>query len=117
MTDETCLFCQIVSGTIPSHKVYEDEDFIAILDIKPVSPGHTLLIPKKHHLDLFDLPDDLLVKLGPTLKKLADQVKTINKADGLNLAMNNGSAAGQIINHAHLHLIPRFNDDALKLTP
>ncbi len=112
-----CLFCDISSKKLPSQVVYEDADFIAILDIKPVSPGHTLLIPKAHYLNLFELPTDLLTKLGPVIKELAQTVKTTSNADGLNLAMNNGTAAGQIIDHAHIHLIPRFNSDALKLTP
>ncbi len=117
MTNPDCIFCQIIAGQIPSQKVYEDNEFVAILDIKPVSPGHTLLIPKTHCTDLFECPDELLATAGPVIKKLAAQLKAERRADGLNLAMNNGSAAGQIVPHAHIHLIPRFTGDALKLTP
>ncbi|MBI2481966.1 MAG: HIT family protein [Candidatus Vogelbacteria bacterium] len=116
MTND-CLFCQIINGQISSQRVYEDTDFIAILDIKPISSGHTLLMPKAHYLNLLDLPEDLLAKLGPVLQKLGQEVKLNNQADGLNIAINNGRTAGQIIDHTHIHLIPRFNGDALKLMP
>ena len=112
MTD--CLFCNIVSGKIPSEKVYEDTDVFAFLDIHPVNIGHTLVIPKGHHQNLYETPDETLSKMLPILKKVSLAVKNATNADGINLEMNNESAAGQIIFHAHIHIIPRFNNDGFK---
>jgi len=109
-----CLFCKIVNGEIPSYKVYEDDDFLAFLDINPINLGHTLVVPKNHYANLFDLPTDILARLGLVLQKVGQAVKTGAKADGLNLGMNNEPAAGQLIFHAHFHLIPRFQDDGFK---
>jgi len=114
---ENCIFCQIVKKEIPAKIVYEDDDFLAFLDINPNNPGHTLVIPKVHHEDLFTLPEDVLQKLSLVIKKVALGVKQATKADGINLGMNNGSAAGQVIYHAHVHIIPRFKSDGLKHWP
>ena len=108
---EDCIFCKIVKGEIPSYKVYEDDDWFAFLDISPINLGHTLLVPKKHFRNLFDLPNNLLIKLGPVVQKLAMAIKDGVKADGLNLGMNNEPAAGQLVFHAHVHLMPRFTND------
>lgn len=117
MTDnninQDCIFCQIIKGDIPANKVYEDEDFIAILDIKPNNLGHSLIIPKEHHKNIFDLPDYLLAKLGKTVQIVASGVLKGTGATGINLGMNNGVTAGQLIHHAHLHIIPRFQGDGL----
>lgn len=114
MTKEDCLFCQIINGQIPAYRIYEDEDFIAFLDVKPINLGHSLIVPKKHYRNLFDLPTELLNKLGITIQALALAVKNGTQADGLNVSWNNEPAAGQIIFHAHIHLIPRFEGDGLK---
>lgn len=111
---ETCIFCQIITGQIPADKIYEDNDFIAFLDIKPINPGHTLLLPKAHHRNLFDLPSDILARLGLAVQKVGQAVKVGASADGLNIIMNNDRAAGQLVDHAHLHLIPRFDNDGLQ---
>jgi len=111
---ETCIFCKIIKGEIPSYKVYEDENFYAFLDIKPINPGHTLLIPKVHREDLFAFDEKILESLGSAIQKIGQAVKESTGADGLNLGMNNGAAAGQLIFHAHLHLIPRFSGDGFK---
>lgn len=113
----SCLFCDIAKGEIPCHKIYEDTNFLAFLDIHPVNLGHTLIIPKAHAKDLFDLPSETLTLIGPIIQKVAQAVKLGTGADGLNLGMNNGAKAGQIIEHAHLHLIPRFAGDGLKSWP
>lgn len=110
-TDPNCLFCKIASGEIPAHKVYEDDQFLAFLDINPVNLGHTLLIPKTHAENLFELTEEILNRLGEQLQKVGQAVKEGTDADGLNIMMNNGTAAGQVIFHAHIHLIPRFQDD------
>lgn len=106
-----CLFCQIVAGKIPAEKIYEDEDFIAFLDIKPINLGHTLIVPKTHSRNLFDLPKDLLEKVGPMIQKIALAVKDGAGADGINIGWNNESAAGQLVFHAHIHVMPRFTND------
>lgn len=110
-----CIFCKIIKGEIPADKIYEDDDFLAFLDITPVNLGHTLLIPKSHHKDLFEIPDDTLCKIGPVIKKLAEAVKEGAKADGINIGMNNGAPAGQVVFHAHIHIMPRFTNDGYKL--
>lgn len=112
--DEGCLFCKIVSGEVPASKVYEDDDFLAFLDIKPINIGHTLLIPKKHYRNLFDLPDDLLSKMGPILKKLAQAVRAGTSAEGVNIGWNNELPAGQLIFHSHVHIMPRHTGDGHK---
>lgn len=109
-----CLFCKIITGEIPAHKVYEDENFLAFLDINPVNLGHTLVVSKIHHRNLLDLPENLASELGPLLKRLAQTAKTATGADGLNIIWNNEPAAGQLIYHSHVHLIPRFADDGFE---
>ena len=109
-----CLFCKIVAGEILAHKVYEDDNFIAFLDIKPINPGHTLIIPKAHYRNLFDLPYELMSELGPLIKKVALVVKEATGADGLNIGWNNEPAAGQLIYHSHTHIIPRFAGDGFE---
>lgn len=109
-----CLFCKIVAGEIPSYKIFEDADFIGIVDIQPVNLGHALLIPKAHFNNLLDLPPELLAKLGAHLQTLSQAVKEATGADGVNVMMNNERAAGQLIFHQHSHLIPRFDSDGFE---
>ncbi len=111
---ESCIFCSIVKGEIPSTKVYEDDETLAFLDIKPVNPGHTLVIPKKHFENIHDTPDELFAKMTVAAKKVADAlIKT--GATGVNIGMNNGAHAGQIVFHAHVHVMPRYGKDSHKL--
>ncbi|HET8574831.1 MAG TPA: HIT family protein [Candidatus Paceibacterota bacterium] len=112
-----CLFCKIAAGEIPSEKIFEDENTFAFLDIHPTNPGHTLVIPKEHFENLYEIPDKILSALFITTKKLAKAVKAGTKADGINIMMNNEPAAGQVIFHAHVHVIPRFQNDGLTLWP
>ena len=106
-----CIFCKIIKGDIPADKVYEDENHLAFLDINPINPGHTLLIPKEHHKDIYALPDSVLSGIAPIAKKIAIAVKQAVDAEGINIGMNNEKAAGQLVPHAHLHIIPRFSND------
>lgn len=108
---EDCLFCKIVRGEIPSHKVYEDEAFVAFLDINPVNPGHTLIVPKEHSENILDMSEAPLTGIGAIIQKIARAVKTATEADGINVTMNNGQAAGQLVPHAHTHVIPRISAD------
>jgi len=105
---ENCIFCKIIKGEIPCHKVYEDENCLAFLDINPVSSGHTLLIPKKHHKMLVDTPDELLAVLMIKVKKLMRIIKTAVNCDYVVL-----SVIGIDVPHFHIHLIPRFYNDGL----
>lgn len=114
---DDCIFCKIASGEIPSHKVYEDSDVFAFLDAKPINPGHTLVIPKEHYKDLYETPDEILKKLSVAVKKVALSVKKGLSPDGINIGMNNEPAAGQVVFHAHIHVIPRKKGDNLKHWP
>ncbi len=108
-----CIFCKIMKKEIPCAKVYEDDKILAFLDIEPVNEGHTLVIPKRHHTDLFELPEEILAHSLAVIKKIAIAVKKAVNADGINIGMNNGVAAGQAVFHAHFHIIPRFTEDKL----
>ncbi|HEY4511007.1 MAG TPA: HIT family protein [Candidatus Paceibacterota bacterium] len=112
-----CLFCKIIRGEIPSEKIYEDGDTFVFLDIHPNNPGHTLVIPKKHSENLYDIDDHSLAAVMRTVQKVARAIKTAVEADGINIAMNNESAAGQVIFHPHLHVIPRFKEDGYRHWP
>lgn len=109
MTD--CLFCKIVAGEIPNTKVYEDDAVLAFLDIHPVNIGHVVVIPKTHHMNLYDTPDETVSHMTVVIKKLSIAIKAAVKADGINIEMNNDLAAGQIIFHTHMHIVPRFIGD------
>ncbi len=115
MTD--CIFCKIIKGEIPCAKVFEDSDVIAFLDISPVNPGHTLVVPKKHYETLMDLPDDLACKVMKALKKIVSAVKEAVDADGININQSNLKPAGQLIPHVHFHIIPRNIGDGLRHWP
>ena len=108
-----CIFCKIVAGQIPCTKVYEDEHVLSFLDISPISPGHTLLIPKKHYEAVSEMSADEVAALFRPVAALAAAVKAAVKADGLNVLQNNGASAGQVVPHLHIHLIPRWPGDGL----
>jgi len=114
---EDCLFCKIMKGEIPCKKIYEDADIFSFLDVAPINKGHALVIPKIHHETFLQTPDDVLQKMVPVIKNIAAATKKALNADGINLGLNNGSAAGQIIFHTHFHLIPRFENDGLQHWP
>ena len=109
-----CLFCKIIAGKIPAEKIYEDGTTLAFLDINPVNRGHTLVIPKEHFPNIYTIPRDYYERLMGVVHKLAPQIKTLVSADGVNIGMNNDGAAGQVIFHAHIHIIPRFSNDGHK---
>jgi len=113
VSEKDCLFCKIVKGEIPSKKVYEDENVIAFLDINPASKGHTLVVPKKHCLNIFDIDEEVLKNVITAVKKVATMIKEKLSADGINILQNNGQRAGQIVEHFHFHIIPRYKDDKI----
>lgn len=115
--DPDCIFCKIVAGDIPSAKVYESETCLAFLDIAPVNAGHVLVLPKGHYPTLMDIPAELGTDLMDALSKIGEATMEATGADGMNLIQNNYEAAGQLVHHAHFHLIPRHSDDGLKLWP
>jgi len=112
-----CIFCKIVAGDIPSSKVYEDERTFAFLDIRPVNAGHTLVVPKKHSHNVFDIDPSDWAAVAETVRIVAIAIEKGVAADGINLAMNNREHAGQVVDHPHVHIIPRFKGDGLKLMP
>jgi len=112
-----CTFCRIVSGTLPSEKILETQNVLAFLDIAPVHYGHTLVIPKEHCENLLDLPDNLWGEMGQVCRKIARVLQKVLYARGFNVVMNNLSAAGQVVMHAHLHVIPRYTSDGLQFFP
>ncbi len=114
---DDCVFCKIIAGTIPASVVYEDERTFAFLDIRPNNKGHVLVVPRAHHADVHALPDDDLCAIARTGKRVAQALTRAVAAEGVNLIMNNGAAAGQIVFHAHLHVIPRFGGDAVFSPP
>lgn len=113
----SCIFCQIVAGTIPAVKVFENDTVLAFLDINPVNHGHTLVIPKEHYATLPELPEELAARLAVSLQRVAGAVFAATMADGMNVNMNINEAAGQLVPHVHWHLIPRFRGDGLSLWP
>ncbi|GFK95336.1 putative HIT-like protein [Fundidesulfovibrio magnetotacticus] len=117
MSHQDCIFCKIVKGEIPCSKVYETGAVLAFLDIAPVNKGHVLLIPKEHFEDVWALPPALAPELLDAIQRVGLGLKQGLGALGMNLGMNNGRAAGQLVFHAHWHLIPRFEGDGLTLWP
>lgn len=115
MTD--CIFCQIASGEIPSPKIYEDEDTFVFLDARPVNPGHTLVIPKRHSTDIFEIDESNWIAVTKTTRKIAEVINTALHPVGININMNNKPGAGQVVFHAHVHVIPRFEHDNLQHWP
>lgn len=110
MKKDDCIFCKIAAGEIPSRKIYEDSDLIAIMDLNPTSKGHSLIIPKEHCTNIYDIDEDIAAKVMKTAKKLATKMTVALNCDGFNLLQNNGETAGQTMFHFHMHLIPRYKD-------
>ena len=111
MRKDDCIFCKIANGEIPSKTLYEDEKFRVILDLGPATRGHALILPKDHAENLYELPVDLAANVLVLAKHMATQMTQKLGSDGFNLVQNNGEAAGQTVNHFHMHLIPRYLND------
>ncbi len=107
---ESCVFCKIVQKEAPSSIIYEDEKVIAFMSIQPINVGHTLVVPKKHYENIYEIPEDEIAYLYGTVKKLAHAVNKAVKAEGIRIVQNNGEAAGQVIFHLHVHIIPMRKD-------
>ncbi|MEE8792834.1 MAG: HIT family protein [Erysipelotrichaceae bacterium] len=105
-----CVFCDIIAGKIPSKKVYEDEDVLAILDISQLTEGHTIVMPKKHVENILEADDETVEKCMKTVTMLARQIKRNTGCKGFNIVNNCGTAAGQSVPHLHFHIIPRYDE-------
>ncbi len=112
-----CIFCQIIKGEIPSYRVYEDNLTVAFLDISPVNPGHVLVMPKVHCTNFEDVPEELLAATILAVKKVGQSLKNNLGVLGYNVYENNDPISGQVIPHLHFHVIPRRENDGLKLWP
>ena len=112
---EDCIFCKIIDGKIPATKVYEDGQTVSFLDIMPANKGHCLVVPKKHSQTLAEMEDDDLVAMIKAAKKVARALSLSFGNGSFNIVMNNGKEAGQVVNHSHIHLIPRFQKDRLRI--
>lgn len=113
MTAQETIFDKILDGTIPCHRVFEDEHVLAFLDINPLSPGHTLVIPKERAAELHQLSDDAAAALGRVLPRIARAVKKATGAKAYNVLQNNGKGAHQAVFHVHFHIIPKLGEKGL----
>ena len=105
-----CIFCKIINGEIPAAKVYESEHVLAFLDISQVTKGHTLVIPKTHLANVYELSEEAASTLFKEVPKVANAIKKAYNPIGLNVLNNNGEAAGQSVFHYHIHLLPRYGE-------
>lgn len=111
-----CIFCEIIKGNIPSKKIYEDDDILAILDISQTTKGHTLVMPKEHYDNILECPKETAAKLINVAQDLSKEITTNLDAKGFNLLVNTNEVAGQSVNHLHLHIIPRYDEnDTIKV--
>jgi histidine triad (HIT) family protein len=115
MAPDDCLFCGIVAGSVPSQTIDSDERTVAFMDIAPATPGHALVVPRKHSVDLLEIdPEDLSATMAAA-QRLTRVMKRVLNADGVNLINSCGAAAWQTVFHFHIHVVPRYEDDPLKL--
>lgn len=106
-----CIFCKIINKEIPAEIIYEDKKSLVFLDIEPNNPGHCLVVPKEHFENLFDVDEKTLGDLMIIVKKMSLVLKNSLAAEGINIGINNGESAGQIVSHLHIHVIPRYASD------
>jgi histidine triad (HIT) family protein len=112
---DDCLFCKIVAGELPAEKVAEDERTVAFMDINPATRGHLLVVPRKHARDLLEIEPDELCAVAQGAQRMAVRARQALGADGVNLINSCGRAAWQTVFHFHIHVIPRYADDPLRL--
>ena len=114
-TPSHCPFCDLIGGAAEVSVCYEDDTTLAFMDIQPVNPGHTLVVPKRHYESLRDTPPDVVTHLFAVATRLAQVVGRVTKAEGMNMVVNSGAAAGQDVFHYHVHVIPRRADDGFDI--
>ena len=112
-----CIFCRIIRKEIPAEIIHEDNKTITFLDIAPIHPGHALTVSKEHYETFLKTPEETARHMLSVVKKVADAILKATSAQGINIGINNGNAAGQIVMHTHYHIIPRFTNDGLKHWP
>jgi histidine triad (HIT) family protein len=115
MADPDCLFCGIVAGTVPSETIDSDDRTVAFMDIAPATPGHALVVPREHSADLMEIGEEDLTATVLAAQRLAKRMKDVLGADGINLINSCGAAAWQTVFHFHIHVVPRYEGDPLKL--
>jgi len=115
VADPDCIFCKIAAGEIPAKKVDEDDDTIAFMDINPWTRGHALVIPKEHSRNIYDIAERDLAASAAAAQRLAQRMRERLNCDGINLINSSEPAAMQTVFHFHIHVIPRYHDDALRL--
>jgi histidine triad (HIT) family protein len=115
VSDQNCIFCKIIAGEIPAQKIAEDERTVAFMDINPATRGHVLVVPRRHARDLLEIDDEDLAATMLAARTIAQRVKDRMDADGVNLLNSCGSAAWQTVYHFHVHVIPRYEGDPLRL--
>ncbi len=115
MSQQDCIFCKIVAGELPATVVDEDERTIAFMDINPATRGHALVVPRRHAPDLLSIDPDELAAVAGAAQRLASRAMTRLKADGVNVINSCGAAAWQTVFHFHLHVIPRYQGDPMRL--
>ena len=113
MAEPTCIFCKILAGELPSERVFEDDHCVAFLDINPIAPGHTLLVPKAHHEHLLDTPHEVLCALMAAAPRVARAAMSATGGEGFNFFQFNGACSGQEVMHLHVHIIPRRPGDGV----
>ncbi|HEY7120930.1 MAG TPA: HIT family protein [Solirubrobacterales bacterium] len=113
--DPDCLFCGIVAGSIPSERIDENERTVAFMDINPATSGHALVVPREHSADLMEIGEDDLTATILAAQRLSARMKKVLDADGINLINACGASAWQTVFHFHIHVVPRYEDDPLKL--
>lgn len=111
MRKDNCIFCKVIEGEIPSHVLYEDEQFKVILDVNPATKGHALILPKEHYANLYELPEETAADAMKLAQRMMRKMTEKLDCDGFNIVQNNGETAGQTVFHFHMHLIPRYKND------
>ena len=112
-----CVFCKIINGEIPSFKVYENESVLCFLDINASSKGHTLIVPKKHVTNMFDVTEDIICDIAKAINHVTKLLKVKLGVDAVNVINNSGEKAGQTVMHLHYHVIPRYDNDGIVISP
>lgn len=113
MGQDDCIFCKIVAGEAPAYKIFENDDVVAFLDIFPWAEGHTLVVPKNHSPNIFEIPTENAAAVMRAVRQIAPALRDTVQAEGLNLLQSNGSAGWQTVEHFHVHMIPRWSGDSL----
>jgi len=113
--NQDCIFCKVISGELPSYKLYEDDRVVAFLDLFPATLGHTLVVPRQHSSNLLEDDEQDALAMMKAVRHLTPKIKEALGADGVNITSNIGASAGQSVFHTHVHILPRWKDDGREL--